>query len=315
VPVPVADENEATDMTDTTPTSRCLPALLGALLLAGLLALSPAVHAQKAYPTPDAAADALVDGIARNDDAQVAAVLGAGYGRYIPLGDTSFEDRIAFLEAWARAHRIVTPADGRAMLEVGTHGWTLPVPIVRTAAGWRFDPSATPGELRRRRIGRNELAAIQVALAYTDAQEEYYPRNPDGRSPKHFAMRGLSSPGKRDGLYWAALPDERESPLGPAFAHARRGQAYHGYLYRVLTAQGPHAPGGAKRYVRDGLMTEGYALIAWPERRGDTGVMSFIVNRDGIVHQKDLGPDTDAIARQIQAYDPDPSWRRVEPIR
>jgi hypothetical protein len=169
--------------------------------------------------------------------------------------------------------------------------------------------------MRTRRIGRNELAAIQVVLAYTDAQEEFFAKDPDGKATKHFARRALSSPGKRDGLYWASLPGETQSPLGPDFADAKPGMAYHGYLYRLLTAQGKDAPGGAKSYLRNGLMTEGYALIAWPERYGDTGVMSFIVNRDGVVYQKNLGPATDAAARQVMTYNPDASWSKVKPSK
>jgi hypothetical protein len=184
---------------------------------------------------------------------------------------------------------------------------------VKTASGWQFDTKSAPAEMRARRIGRNELAAIQVALAYTDAQEEYYAMNPDRQSVKHYALRGLSSPGKRDGLYWATLPNEPESPLGAEFADAKRGQPYHGYLYRILTAQGKDAPGGAKSYLKNGVMTDGYALIAWPEKYGDTGVMTFIVNRDGIVHQKNLGAGTDAAARAITAYNPDSSWEKVVP--
>ena len=175
-----------------------------------------------------------------------------------------------------------------------------------------LDVAAAPELMRQRRIGRNELAAIQVALAYTDAQQEYYAANPDRQRVRHYAMRGLSSPGKRDGLYWPALPGEVESPLGAAFADARPGMAYHGYLYRVLTAQGKDAPGGAKSYLRDGLMTEGYALIAWPERWGDTGVMSFIVSRDGVVYQKNLGPGTAAAAARIGSYNPDAGWTPVQ---
>jgi hypothetical protein len=200
----------------------------------------------------------------------------------------------------------------RAVVEAGRNGWTLPIPLLKSAAGWKFDVAAAPEQMRQRRIGRNELAAIQVALAYTDAQDEYYAANPDRQAVRHYAMRSLSSPGKRDGLYWPALPGEVESPLGAAFADARPGMAYHGYLYRVLKAQGKDAPGGAKSYVRDGLMTEGYALIAWPERWGDTGVMSFIVSRDGVVYQKNLGPGTDALARKVTAYNPDSSWEKVE---
>ena len=128
-------------------------------------------------------------------------------------------------------------------------------------------------------------------------------------------MRGLSSPGKRDGLYWASLPGEAESPLGAEFADAKAGQPYHGYVYRILTAQGKDAPGGAKSYVKNGRMTEGYALIAWPARYGDTGVMTFIVNQDGVVYQKNLGPGTDAAARAINAYNPDAELEKVAPTK
>ena len=167
--------------------------------------------------------------------------------------------------------------------------------------------------MRIRRIGRNELAAIQVALAYTDAQEEYRARDWDGDGVKEYAKRGLSSPGKHDGLYWASLPGEPESPLGAEFADAKPGQPYHGYLYRILTAQGKDAPGGARSYIRNGHMTEGYALVAWPAKYDDTGVMTFIVNQDGVVYQKNLGPNTDAAARAIGAYNPDASWTKVAP--
>ena len=284
---------------------------LAALALAASMGLAQPALAQKAFPSPEAAAEAFVAGIATSDDDAVRAALGANYRRFIPPESVTGAYRLDFLEAWSRAHRVVTDGD-REMIEVGRHGWTLPIPLVKSAAGWKFDVAAAPELMRQRRIGRNELAAIQVALAYTDAQQEYYAANPDRQRVRHYAMRGLSSPGKRDGLYWPALPGEVESPLGAAFADARPGMAYHGYLYRVLTAQGKDAPGGAKSYLRDGLMTEGYALIAWPERWGDTGVMSFIVNRDGVVYQKNLGPGTDAAARRIGSYNPDAGWTPVQ---
>jgi hypothetical protein len=273
------------------------------------------VIAQAAFPTPQAAADALVDGIARHDGDAIKAVIGVDYRKYIPVGSVSSDDVTNFLVAWAASHGIEQDGADRAYLRAGTRGWTLPIPIVKSAAGWRFDTKAAPGEMRMRRIGRNELAAIQVALAYTDAQEEYFAKNPDRQPVRHFAMRGLSSPGKRDGLYWASLPGEPESPLGPQFVDAKPGQAYHGYLYRILTAQGKDAPGGAKSYVRDGRMVDGYALIAWPERWNDTGVMTFIVNRDGVVYEKDLGPNTAALARGITAFNPDATWTKVPPAK
>jgi hypothetical protein len=287
---------------------------LACVALAASMGWASTALAQKAFPSPEAAADALVAGIATSDDAAVRDALGANYRRFIPADSVSHEDRLDFLEAWSRAHKVVTQGD-RAVIEAGRHGWTLPIPLVKSADGWKFDVSAAPEQMRLRRIGRNELAAIQVTLAYTDAQDEYLAANPDRQAVKHYAMRSLSSPGKRDGLYWPALPDEEESPLGAAFADARDGMAYHGYRYRVLTAQGKDAPGGAKSYVRDGLMTEGYALIAWPERWDDTGVMSFIVSRDGVVYQKNLGPGTDALARKVTAFNPDSTWQKVESTR
>ena len=284
-------------------------------LLAAALAMAPSARAQQAYPTPEAAAEALVDGIARHDWEAVKVVIGPDYGKYIPRGTVAEDDITNFLAAWAASHRIVTAGTDKAFLGAGKHGWTLPIPIVKSAAGWRFDVGGARDEMRTRRIGRNELAAIQVATAYADAQEEYFSKDRNGDGVKEFAQKGLSTPGKRDGLYWAALSGEEESPLGPQFADAKVGQPYHGYAYRILKAQGKDAPGGAKSYVRNGRMTDGYALIAWPAKYDDTGVMTFIVNRDGVVYQKDLGPRTDAAARAITAYDPGSSWTRVAPSR
>ena len=165
--------------------------------------------------------------------------------------------------------------------------------------------------MRTRRIGRNELDAMKVALAYTDAQEDYYRADPDRDGVKTFATRLLSSQGRRDGLYWPTLEGEPPSPLGPLLALAAPGQSYRGYHFRILDAQGPSATGGAKSYLSDGRMSEGFALIAWPARYGDTGVMSFIVGRDAVVHEKDLGPRSDTLARAMKAYDPDSSWAKV----
>ena len=201
--------------------------------------------------------------------------------------------------------------DAKALIAVGTDGWTMPIPIVKKAQGWQFDARAGAEEMRIRRIGRNELAAMQVMLAYVDAQREYAARDWDGDGVKSFAMKALSSSGKHDGLYWASLPGEPESPLGPAFADAKPGQPYHGYAFRILTAQGPSAPGGAKSFVKNGRMTEGFALIAWPAKYDYTGVMTFIVNQDGVVYEKDLGPDTATVAAAIRSFDPDSSWQRA----
>ena len=279
--------------------------------VAAMLAMAPWTFAQNVFPTPEAAADALVDGIARHDGDAIKAVVGADYRKYIPASNLDPEDVTDFLAAWAESHKIVPAGSDKAFLGAGRYGWTMPIPIVKTATGWRFDTKGAPEEIRIRRIGRNELAAIQVALAYTDAQKEYRQRDWNGDGVKEYARRGLSTPGKRDGLYWASLPGEPESPLGAEFAEAKVGQPYHGYLYRILTAQGSVAPGGARSYIKSGRMTEGYALIAWPAKYDDTGVMTFIVNQDGVVFQKNLGANTGAAVRAITTYNPDASWTKA----
>jgi len=304
-------DQERDNMTTPYVSLHRLRCLLGPALLAGTVALAPAALAQQAYPTPAAAADAFVDSVVRNDPAALKTVIGADYRKYVP--NPAAEDVTSFLEAWAKSHRIVPAGDAKAYLEVGTNGWTMPIPIVKTAAGWSFDTRATPDELRTRRIGRNELSAIQVALAYTDAQEDYFRYDHDRNGVRDYAQKLLSSPGRRDGLYWATKPGEPESPLGSLVAQVKPGQGYHGYRYRVLTAQGKDAPGGAKHYVVNGRMTDGYALVAWPVKWGDTGVMTFIVDKAGNVYQKDLGPGTDKLARAMKAYNPDASWTRVPP--
>jgi hypothetical protein len=300
-------------MKTKTVNSRLLLSALGAVLVAGTLLMAAPAQAQKAFPTPEAAAEALVDGIARHDPDAVKTVLGSDFQRYIPMDNASAEDRTNFLEAWARNHKIVGAGSDKAMLEVGTRGWAMPIPIVKTGAGWSFDARAGAEEMRIRRIGRNELAVMQVVLAVVDAQREYAARDWDGDGVKSYAMRAASSPGKRDGLYWASLPDEPESPLGPSFANARPGQPYHGYLYRLLTSQGASAPGGAKSYLRNGRMVDGFALIAWPEKYADTGVMTFIVNQDGVLYEKDLGRNTAAAAAAIRSFNPDSTWQKAVP--
>ena len=275
------------------------------------LSIAPLAHAQNTYASPEAAADAFVDGIARHDTDAIKSVVGPDYKKYLPSSTVDPDDITNFLEAWARAHAIVKQGDDKAFLGAGTKGWTLPIPIVKTAAGWKFDTKGAADEMRIRRIGRNELAAIQVALAYTDAQQEYRVVDRDGDGIKEYAMLGLSTPGKHNGLYWASLPGEPESPIGAQFADAKVGQPYHGYVYKILKAQGKSAPGGARSYLKNGHMTEGFALIAWPAKYDDTGVMTFIVNQDGIVYQKDLGANTATIAGAITSYDPDASWSKA----
>ncbi len=196
---------------------------------------------------------------------------------------------------------------------MGTRGWTMPIPLEKTTAGWRFDTRHTPDELRTRRIGRNELDVIQVMLALTDAQQEYRSGDRGRGGAKQYAQKILSSPGKRDGLFWPTLEGEAPSPLGPVAAGVKGGDAYHGYHYRILTGQGKDASGGAMSYVKNGQMTGGHAFVAWPAKYGDTGVMTFIVSAVGRAYQKDLGSGTDARARAMQVFAPDASWKKASP--
>lgn len=279
-------------------------ALLFALALSGS---SVAADQQKAFASPELAFDALVDSLASNDDAETRVILGVSHGYLLPRDKLAPEDVQAFLGAWAKGRRILHDGDALARLEVSS-GWTLPIPVVRTARGWVFDSRAGKEEMRIRRIGRNELAAIEVMHVFVEAQREYaaLDRNNDG--VREFAQKILSSPGKQDGLYWPTPAGEPESPVGPLLETKDLKDGYHGYRFRILKAQGSSATGGARSYIKDGRMTEGFALIGWPARPGESGLMTFMVNQDGIVYQKYLGPDSASIAKALTRFDPDASW-------
>ncbi|KFX64188.1 DUF2950 domain-containing protein [Paraburkholderia fungorum] len=289
----------------------------GSLLMAPVLLLgTTAAHAQAVYPTADAAASAFVDALARNDEDALKHVLGNDFHRFIPAEGIGEDDIYQFLGAWSKGHQIVEDPvknKGRATahLAVGDSGWTLPIPLVQAAHGWRFDPPAAQDEMLTRRIGRNERAAILTSLAYLDAQYDYH------NLTQHYAQRFVSTPGQHDGLYWVTAPGETESPLGPLAATMPNGtlptEAYHGYHYRILTAQGAHAKGGAQNYVENGVLSKGFGLIASPAEYGKTGVMSFIVNQEGQVYQKNLGPQTARAAAAVKSFDPDDSWQPVQP--
>ena len=287
--------------------------LLRVLLLAALLA-SPLAQAQKTFPTPESAAEALVTAIRSNDAKALQTVLGADWKRFIPTDELGRDDVDAFLAAWDKQHRIVNESDTTALLAVGEEPqFTLPIPIVRNTAGaWKFDPVSGTERLRIARIGRNELAAMRAVLAYYDAQREYAAKDPNNSGVPEYARKLVSSPGKKDGLYWPAPLDAEESPLGPLIARQQaKGPGYWGYNYRILTGQGKDAPGGAYDYIIGGRMRAGFALVAWPVRYGDTGVMTFMVNHTGVVYEKDLGPNTDAVARAITRFNPDKTWREA----
>ena len=295
-----------------------LRSALFALTLLGLA--HTALAAQASFATPEEAVTALVQALRLNDTPRVNAVLGPGADALLRSGD-SVQDkrrRASFLKAYDEAHRIVPEEDDRAVLHVGKEDWPMPIPMVAAQSRWRFDTRAGKQEILARRIGRNELAAIQVCLAIVDAEREYAAHDVNGDGILNYAPRIASTPGKRNGLYWETAPGDPPSPLGPFLAAAAdRGYAstaplapYHGYYYRILSAQGKHAPRGARSYVVKGEMIGGFALIAYPARYGISGVMSFIVNQDGLLYQKDLGVDTARIARRMKDYDPDPTWKR-----
>ena len=290
--------------------------LFTSLCMALFIAAAPGTaHAQQTrFPSAEAAAEAFVDAIARSDDSAVRAILGADYRKVLPLGEVSPDDKLDFLAAWAEGHRVVARGDNTAVLEVGKTQWTLPIPMVKGSGGWAFDTRAGADELITRRIGRNELSAMEAVLAYFDAQKEYARKERQPGMGRVYAQKFFSTPGKKDGLYWPTAPGEEPSPLGPAYSAATNPDgAYHGYYFRILTGQGRNANGGAYDYRIKGRMSGGFALIAWPAQYGKSGIMSFMVNHDGVVFQKNLGPGGDAVARAMQRFDHDASWQAVVP--
>ena len=281
--------------------------LLALALVAGLAANAAAQPARlQGFPTADAAATALTDAIRRDDDKAVAAMLGAGWRDFVP-GSTDDESRLRekYLAAWDANHKVVVADDAKATVEVGTTGWTLPVPIIKEGAEWRYDVAAGLKEIQARQIGRNNTMK--------------FAKVPSKIGAPVYARRLLSSPGKKDGLYWEHVAGQPESPLGPALALAQaRGQGgteeggYYGYHFRLLYAQGPAAPGGAYDYLVNGRMMGGFAVIAWPVRYDETGVMTFIVSQSGDVYEQDLGPETAQRAAAIHTFNPDKGWDKAD---
>ena len=300
-----------------------------AMLRASLVSLSAALLcwsvpsiAQERFKTPEAAVDALVAAAKAGDTKALVGVLGP-QGKAVvssgdPVADTNIKEK--FISAYDAKHAIEREGDGTQILMIGADDFPFPIPLVNKAGEWQFDTAAGLDEILRRRIGRNELAAIQVSLAYVQAQNEYASLDPGGLGPHVYAQRIISRPGKKDGLYWPTAEGETQSPLGELAAKAsaegyKAGAApipYHGYYYRILTRQGADAPGGAYDYLANGKMIGGFALLAFPAEYGNSGIMTFIVNQDGVVYQKDLGRNTASIAVAMKAFDPDPTWHKAE---
>jgi hypothetical protein len=228
--------------------------------------------------------------------------------------------REKFVSAYEAKHTIELEGNGTQTLTIGEDDWPFPIPLISNGGKWQFDTKEGLGEILRRRIGRNELSAVQVSLAYVQAQNEYATLDPEGLGRGVYARRIVSRTGKKDGLYWPTAEGETPSPLGELAAQAsaegyKAGEKpipYHGYYYRILTRQGAGAPGGAYDYLVKNKMKGGFALIAVPAEYGNSGIMTFMVNHDGVVLEKDLGPDTTKLARKIDAFAPDQGWSKTD---
>lgn len=286
--------------------------------LASLFIMLPAAQAQQSFGSPDDAASALASAVKSGNNQDMLKVLGTDGEDIVDSGDAvaDAEVRAKFLSAYDARHSV--KVDGKsASLIVGADDFPFPIPMIHTKSGWEFDTAQGRKEILYRRIGRNELDTIQTCLAFVDAENEYAEKD-RGDGIGVYAQRIVSHPGKTDGLYWPS--DANDSPLGQLAAEASaegykaggEPQPYHGYYYRILTKQGPSAPGGSLDYVVKDKMIGGFALVAYPANYGNSGVMTFIVSHAGTVYQKDMGEDTETAARKITSFDPDKTWRKVE---
>lgn len=289
----------------------------GRSVAAGQAATAPA------FTTPEQGFAALAEAAQHEDADALARVIGE-QGRQLLRSGDPVDDAASlrrFAAAYAERHEIRLVSPGRAILDVGNDQWPLPIPMVLQRGAWRFDVAAGAREIADRRIGRNELDTIATLRAIVDAQDEYAAGAGRDGAFRTYARSFASSPGRRDGLYWEAAPNEPVSPLGPLVAQASAGgyrlgahdapQPFHGYFFRILDAQGVAAPGGAMSYVVDGRLIGGFGVVAWPAEWGASGIMTFLVNQAGDVFQQNLGRDTARIAAGIRAYDPGRGWQVV----
>jgi hypothetical protein len=298
-------------------------------LAIGLLTAAPLLCADKAgpraFPTPDEAVRALVDTVKAGDMDALLGFFGPKGRELVDTSDpaTGRRNREVFLAAMGEGWKLADKGPGRKELVVGNESWPFPMPLVKTAAGWSFDAAAGREEILNRRIGNNELAVIRVLREYVDAQRAYAATGHDGKRAGLYARRFGSASGKQDGLYWPARRGETRSPLGVLVAKAseegyhrapdEQGPTpFHGYYFRILEGQGKSAKGGAAEYVVNDEMSGGFGLVAWPVYYDASGVMTFVVNQDGVAYEKDLGPETATRAKSIMRYDPDSTWHAVK---
>jgi hypothetical protein len=274
---------------------------------------------QKTFPSPEDASSALVMALQGNDEKALLDMLGPDGKQIVSSGD-EVEDarsRANFVQRYQEMHRLMKEPDGTTTLYIGAKNWPTPIPLVNKGNSWYFDTGAGKTEILYRRIGRNEISTIRVCQELVAAQKEYHLTQHN-----EYAQKFLSDEGQHNGLYWKAADGEPQSPIGPLVASAvNEGYPkspdgaptpYRGYYYRIVTRQGKYGPAGAKSYMVKGTMTEGFAFVAYPAEYRSSGVMTFIVNENGVVYQRDLGPDTEKIASGMTEYDPDSSWQRAD---
>ncbi|SPD75608.1 conserved exported hypothetical protein [uncultured Desulfobacterium sp.] len=306
--------------------------LLGSMLVVGIMTAIAAegpsdakqISQAQTFSSAEEAVKALIDACKRGDTQELLSIFGPEGKEIVSSGDdVADKSNLAkFVKDYETKNRLEQETADSGVLYIGEEDWPFPVPIVKMGEKWIFDAAAGKEEILNRRIGRNELGVIEVMHAYVDAQREYSTRKDRGGNTSiEFAQKIRSDEGKRDGLYWPVKEGEEISPLGPFAAEAvkegykKKDDApipYHGYYYKILKAQGKNAPGGEYNYVADGKMILGFALVAWPADHGNSGIMTFIVNQDDIVYQKDLGADSEKIAAAIEKYDPDGTWKKAE---
>jgi len=304
---------------------RLLRALTAVIVVAAALAACRRQPDHRAFATPEEAVTALTAAVKSGQPDQVIAMFGPEGQTLIDSSDppTARRNQQVFLAAVAERWRLEERGANGRTLVIGNEEWPFPVPLFKDARGWYFDTPAGREEILARRIGRNELAAIRACQTYVAAQRLYAEHPHDGGPAGVYARAIRSDAGRQNGLYWPPARGQKRSPLGDLVAQAAADGAvraanssgpspFHGYYFRILTAQGPAARGGAKDYISGDGMSGGFALVAWPAQYDATGVMTFIVNHEGVVHEKDLGPETDAAGRAMRLYDPDESWRPVQ---
>jgi DUF2950 family protein len=279
---------------------------------------------EKTFASPGDAVLALYNAVKSNDAQALSAILGSNSGPILHTGDEVADKKMGtdFIRRYDQMHRVVMEPDQTVTLYVGADNWPMPIPIVRNNNGaWYFDTESGKQEILYRRVGRNENDAIEILHTLVDAQRDYASATHDGDKTKHYAMKFVSSEGKQDGLYWKTNDNESPSPIGPLLVGAtaegyamKQGQQepFHGYFYRILTQQGAAAKGGARDYMVNGQLTRGFAFVAYPAEYRNSGVMTFIVNQDGVVYEKDLGQDTGKLAGAMSAFDPDNTWQPAD---